>query len=251
MAVSAPGRLDAQDLAALDLSSEKEDLLALINEYRQENGQASLELNSSLQAAAQWLSGDMADKNYLSHIDSLGRDASTRMASFGYAPGGATGENIAGGYATAAAVLQGWQGSPGHNANLLSPAYQVIGIGLAFDASATYEWYWTADFGSVQTDPPTPTAIPDRRTGPVLAFPNPARDRVTFPCPQAGSGQLRVDVYNPTGERVVSLQTSFPVPGVLVWDVRGFASGVYTYRSVITYDQGGRSSGVGKLAVIR
>ena len=35
----------------------------------------------------------------------------------------------------------------GHNAAMLNPAYTVFGIGRAYNAAATYRWYWTADFG--------------------------------------------------------------------------------------------------------
>ena len=30
----------------------------------------------------------------------------------------------------------------------MSPEYEDFGIGVAFDATADYDWYWTAVFGT-------------------------------------------------------------------------------------------------------
>lgn len=139
--------------------------LSLINQYRDSKGLGALEINSKLQAAAEWMSQDMADKNYFSHTDSLGREFWKRLLDFGYPENTFMGENIAAGYATAQAVFDGWKNSPGHNANMLGANYKVIGIGAYFRSGSTYGWYWTTDFGSVQTDPPgdkTPPQAPRR-----------------------------------------------------------------------------------------
>lgn len=143
----------ARDVVTLGAEQEEALFLQLINEYREQNGVPVLEINSYLQTASQWLSEDMADKNYFSHTDSLGRDAFQRMAYFGYDLATSKGENIAAGYTTAASVMVGWKNSPGHNANMLNSNYRVIGIGLAYGEASDYGWYWTTDFGGVQTDP--------------------------------------------------------------------------------------------------
>jgi hypothetical protein len=44
-------------------------------------------------------------------------------------------------------VLAGWQARAGHNAVLLNPSYNAIGVGLIYNPSSTYKWYWAADFG--------------------------------------------------------------------------------------------------------
>ncbi len=58
--------------AALD--AQEQAFLSLINSYRTQNGLGALSLNTELNNAADWMSGDMAAKNYFSHTDSLGRD---------------------------------------------------------------------------------------------------------------------------------------------------------------------------------
>jgi uncharacterized protein YkwD len=130
-----------------ELAPEEAAFLALINDYRQARGLAPLSLNPNLTAAAAWQSQDMARNGYFSHTDSLGRDPFQRMADFGYTATTWKGENLAAGYQTAAQVMAGWQGSAGHNANMLNANFRVIGIGRAYQAGSPYGYYWTTTFG--------------------------------------------------------------------------------------------------------
>ena len=61
-------------------------------------------------------------------------------------------ENIAAGYSTPQAVVQGWMNSPGHRDNILNCALQEIGVGyrnLEIDTgSVNYHYYWTQVFAS-------------------------------------------------------------------------------------------------------
>src|SRR5437764_920605 len=66
------------------LDSEQSAFLTLINNYRAQNGLGPLQVSVTLQNSSQWMSTDMATKNYFSHTDSLGRDPFTRMTAFGY-----------------------------------------------------------------------------------------------------------------------------------------------------------------------
>jgi hypothetical protein len=135
-------------LNAQSLDSEQALFLTLINNYRAQNGVAPLQVSPTLQQAAQWMSADLAAKNYFSHTDSLGRDPFQRMAVFGYRYSPA-GENIAAGNSGAQATFNQWQASAGHNQNMLNPGYKAIGIGRAYNANSSYRWYWTTDFGGV------------------------------------------------------------------------------------------------------
>jgi uncharacterized protein YkwD len=138
------------------LDSEQSAFLTLINNFRAQNGAGPLQVSVALQQSSQWMSSDLAAKNYFSHTDSLGRDPFTRMTAFGYThyP---EGENIAAGYSDAQNTFTQWQNacdpdSTGactyaHRQNMLNPGYKVLGIGRAYNASSTYRWYWTTDFG--------------------------------------------------------------------------------------------------------
>lgn len=61
-----------------------------------------------------------------------------RMAVEGYAYG-AAGENVAAGYRSAEAVMQGWLGSTGHCNNIMNPNFTELGLGLEDN-------YWTQKF---------------------------------------------------------------------------------------------------------
>ena len=150
-------------LPAQSLDSEQALFLTLINNYRAQNGLGALQVSPALQQAAQWMSTDMAAKNYFSHTDSLGRDPFQRMAAFNYRYSPA-GENLAAGNSGAQATFTQWQSSPGHNQNMLNPGYRAIGIGRAYNAGSSYRWYWTTNFGGVVdgnvTTPPPSTPPP-------------------------------------------------------------------------------------------
>lgn len=130
------------------LDVEERSLLVRINEYRAARGLTPLRVSYSLTRCAEWMSGDMAQKNYLSHTDSARRDPFARMTAFSYGYKGSRGENLAAGYNDGDRVFELWKGSPSHHKLLLDPAYRVIGIARAYDPNSQLRWYWAADFGS-------------------------------------------------------------------------------------------------------
>ena len=119
----------------------------LLNRYREQKGLRPLSMDKKLQQAAQWMSDDMAAKDYLSHEDSKGRDPFKRMAAFGYNYSTDKAENVAAGQNTAAEVLESWQSSKSHNRNMLDPQFTVIGIGFSYRKMSKYGWYWATSFG--------------------------------------------------------------------------------------------------------
>lgn len=146
---------------AATLDGEEAVLCRLVNDYRTQNGLRTLRVSSALTNAAKWHSGDIAQKNYFSHTDSLGRGPFRRMADFGYSYSTAKGENIAAGSSTAAGTFAQWKSSPGHNANMLSPNYVLMGIGRAYGATSQFGWYWTNTFGGFDDGGvPCPTSAP-------------------------------------------------------------------------------------------
>ena len=151
------------DVADLTIDGEEQAFLTLINNYRAQSGAPALGISQTLNRASSWMSVDMANKNYLSHTDSLNRDPFQRMANCDVATA-AQAENVAAGYETAAAVFEGWRTSPGHNANMLNPAYLSIGIARAFNAGATYGWYWTTNFSSESPPQQLPPNTPCSKT---------------------------------------------------------------------------------------
>jgi len=164
-------------------ASAQSDLIALVNAYRANNGLQAVSPNGALTAAAAWMAGDMASHNYVGHVSSDGRSPTQRISAFGYpATSMYTGEDLGAGYGTAGAVLAGWQASAAHNAVLLNPNYNAIGVGLVYEPSSTYKWYWAADFGGpggtvkVVMPPPPPQAV-----APAKAASAPAAQAVAIP----------------------------------------------------------------------
>ncbi len=130
------------------LDSEEMVVLDLMNQYRQAHGLAPLSLNPVLNTTARWMAQDMADKQYISHTDSTGRDSFKRLADFGYPSDTFRGENLGAGFEKGAAVMKGWEDSVAHNANLLNPNYRMIGISRVYNPNSPYKWYWSTEFGS-------------------------------------------------------------------------------------------------------
>lgn len=140
--IAAPADTAAQ---VSPLDSEEQNFINIINEYRKANGLGELVYQPQLEDAAKWMSQDMAEKNYFSHTDSLGRDPFVRMADFGY-EGGWMGENLAAGRDLAQDAFEQFKNSAGHNANMLKAPYTKIGVSRHFVPESTYGWYWTVDF---------------------------------------------------------------------------------------------------------
>jgi uncharacterized protein YkwD len=184
----------ARTSADPNLDTEEQTFVTLINNYRTQNGLGALTIDWEMQSSTDWMSNDMGVKAYFNHTDSLGRDPWTRMCSFGYCYNTWMGENIAAGYTTAAAVFAAWQASPGHNANMLGTHYVAMGVSRQFISGSPYGWYWTNDFGGVQsgaapagggsTSTPAPTASPT--PSPTVAptpSPTPVPTAVATPSP--------------------------------------------------------------------
>ena len=129
---------------------EEKAFLKLINNYRATKGLKALRLTKTLGAAADHHSVEMATRNYFSHTLAGDVTWSQNIKNHGYTYNTYRGENIAAGNSTALATFNQWKNSPGHNANMLSPNFNAIGIGRAYAATSTYKTYWTTTFGGYQ-----------------------------------------------------------------------------------------------------
>lgn len=113
---------------ATDMSIQS--LLNDTNSQRNGNGQANLQLNGQLDAAAQAKANDMAARDYWSHNTPDGKTPWTFITNAGYSYQTA-GENLAYGFDTASATVTGWMNSPEHRANILNTTYKQVGFGIA------------------------------------------------------------------------------------------------------------------------
>lgn len=116
-------------------------VLELVNDQRAAKGCKALVIDDRITTAAQGHSTDMANKGYFDHVSRPeGTTFAQRMKNAGYPKPG--GENIAMGYPTPAAVMDGWMKSQGHRENILNCEFTAMGVGLDTRGN-----YWTQNFG--------------------------------------------------------------------------------------------------------
>ena len=149
-------------------------VLAAVNAHRATVGARPLAVSQALQAAAVWKARHMAKYGYMDHDDPappIARSVAERIAACGYS-GAGWGENIAYGYPSAQAVVQGWLASPGHRANIEQPAFAATGIGAAVAPSGAVFWsqtFGTSTAGTAPPPAPRPPAQAAPRTTAALA----------------------------------------------------------------------------------
>ena len=120
------------------VSSLERQVVALVNQERAAYGLSPLTLSTDLSDGARLKSQDMRDNRYFDHNSPTYGTPFEMMRSLGITYRAAA-ENIAMGYRTAEAVVDGWMNSPGHRANILSDKYTEIGVGHV-------DGYWTQWF---------------------------------------------------------------------------------------------------------
>ncbi len=131
----------------------EQEVVQLTNRIRLDHGLPPLKVVDSLTHAARFHATDMSEDNYFSHTSYDWANGelvqscswSDRLVTY-YADWQSLSENIAAGYSTPAAVVDGWMNSEGHRKNILSPSNWEIGVGY-FEGSGTYGRYWVQDFG--------------------------------------------------------------------------------------------------------
>jgi uncharacterized protein YkwD len=132
-------------------ASFEDDVVRLVNERRSEGGvcggqsfgaSAGLSKDSALRCAARNHSKDMATRGFFDHQNPDGENPEDRITRAGF-DWTAIGENIAMGQPTPDEVMADWMSSPGHCSNILSPAFDYIGVGYYGTGN-----YWTQAFGA-------------------------------------------------------------------------------------------------------
>ena len=122
------------------VTSYEQEVIRLVNEIRAENGLKVLTYDWELARVARYKSQDMKDNKYFSHTSPVYGTPFQMIKNFGISYRSA-GENIAKGYATPQAVVNGWMNSSGHRANILNANYTHIGVGYVSGGN-----YWTQMF---------------------------------------------------------------------------------------------------------
>lgn len=118
--------------ATTNINDAGEEIVVRTNAERKKLGLSELSRSAALMNAAQLQANQMAALNKMAHelpgaaYPSLG----SRLDAVGYRSR-ASGENVAEGYPSSAAVVAGWMTSPGHRSNIVSTHYTQMGGGVA------------------------------------------------------------------------------------------------------------------------
>lgn len=123
-----PNQVITVPLPDSSITSFEKQVIDLVNNIRAQYGLRKLSENWELSRCARYKSQDMLNKGYFSHTSPTYGSPFDMMAAFGIKYRTA-GENIAKGYTTAQAVVNGWMNSPGHRANILNASFTQIGVG--------------------------------------------------------------------------------------------------------------------------
>ncbi len=118
-------------------NSNEWEVLKIVNKERLADGQPAIGMFMDLQKA----SGVRAKEiiSLFSHDRPDGSSCFTVLADYDIYRTCA-GENIAVGYGSASAVMEGWMNSPGHCANILNGSYKHIGVGYQTGGSYGKNW---------------------------------------------------------------------------------------------------------------
>ena len=135
-----PGQVINIPTQDTSVTSYEQDVILLVNEIRKENGLKALTYDWELGRVARYKSQDMKDNKYFAHNSPVYGTPFQMIKNFGISYRSA-GENIAKGYATPQAVVNGWMNSSGHRTNILNASYTHIGVGYVAGGN-----YWTQMF---------------------------------------------------------------------------------------------------------
>ena len=129
----------------IPLDEEEKELVRLLGEYRATRYLGPIRPSIALTKSSDFLSRDLATRNTVSKIDSIGRSIEMRARAFGYQPTTTFEGVVAAGNLTAQQVLNVWKASPQDNDVLLTPDWKVAGIARTLNAS-TGRWHWVVEF---------------------------------------------------------------------------------------------------------
>lgn len=135
-----PGQLINMPSVPQSVSSYESEVVRLVNAERAKHSLAPLKHNWELSRVARYKSQDMKDRGYFSHTSPTYGSPFQMIKNFGISYKTA-GENIAKGYSTPSAVVNGWMNSSGHRANILNASFTEIGVGYVAGGN-----YWTQMF---------------------------------------------------------------------------------------------------------
>ena len=164
--ISASHSLSAPKVLGYSTQQSQSSLLDATNLARSLRGLKPLQLNEKLESSAQAKANDMAKKDYWSHVSPDGTQPWSFIQNAGYRYQKA-GENLAYGFSSSRATVDGWMSSETHRANILGD-YSDVGFGF-IDAPVfqgkEQQTIVVAHYGSLQTAPAVAEKMSSGSTG--------------------------------------------------------------------------------------
>jgi uncharacterized protein YkwD len=242
---------------AIDTSGFAGEVFQLLNQQRAANGLPALYGASALDSSAQSYAEAMKQATaggpvFLSHTGPDGSSFQDRINSAGYNDWTTIGENIAAGQKSPQEVVDDWMNSPGHRENILNPAFQDIGIGLAVGPGTWPGGYkdpnviwWVTDFGSSRVSsstgnsPAPPSSSPTPAVNPTLPPPTPSNPAPGSPNPSPSPTPAPNPSPSPPPVNII------PTPGVNPSEPGGIPAAVPTTpRSLVVTAFGALGNGI-------
>jgi len=126
-------------------STQVQQVLDLVNAERTSRGLVPVSLSAELNTASHAHTERQAADGSIFHQDPQdGSSPGDRIGRAGYSFS-TWGENVAAGYPTAEAVMNGWMTSPGHCRNILNPGFTEMGVGFV-TGGERFNQFWTQVF---------------------------------------------------------------------------------------------------------
>jgi len=137
-----PGKSELQDKTVLtNQPVNQAEMLSMINDYRQKNGLPAIRHDPELDEVSQKMARHIAERDSMQTWAHSAFGLSQRLDKAGYANYAAA-ENLGAGYADLGAAFRGWQGSEGHNKNLLNPYATRVGIARTNRNTGKWRNFW-------------------------------------------------------------------------------------------------------------
>jgi len=126
-------------------------LLQLINGYRAANALPALQIDDTLNQVSVEMARHIAERDSMKTREHSPGALSRRLSRAQY-PNYAAAENLGAGYASLQAAFEGWQGSSGHDKNLLNPYVTKVGIGRTRRSDGTWRNFWALTLARPEAD---------------------------------------------------------------------------------------------------
>lgn len=134
-----------------DVDVSTSSLMAMVNAYRAQNGLPALRHDPALDGVSQDMARHIARRDSMDTWQHSAFGLSQRLDKARY-PNYAAAENLGAGYADLPAAFRGWQGSEGHNKNLLNPYVTRVGIARTNRSNGKWRNFWVMTLARPQAD---------------------------------------------------------------------------------------------------